>query len=107
MQKKALRANALHAALFPQCPPPALPNPCSSYRTWDEEQQAREQAVTEQMRVLRAQLPGLLVDLARIPDPRQPRKCRHRLPVLLLYGLLMFVFQIASRREANRSLTRP
>jgi hypothetical protein len=45
--------------------------------------------------------------LERIPDPRQPKKCRHRLTVLLLYGLLMFVFQFASRREVNRELTRP
>ncbi len=96
----------MNAALFGQRPP-AVPNTCSTYRTYEEEQQAREQAVTEQMRVLRAQLPQLLVDLARIPNPRQPRKCRHRLTVLLLYGLLMFVFQISSRREANRTLTRP
>jgi hypothetical protein len=27
--------------------------------------------------------------------------------VLLLYGLLMFVFQFASRRETNREMTRP
>jgi len=37
----------------------------------------------------------LLARLGRIPDPRHPNKCRHRLTVLLLYGLLMFVFQFA------------
>ena len=58
-----------------------------------------------QIRVLRRELPALLERLA-IPNPR-PNKCRHRLTVLLLYGLLMFVFQFASRREVNREMTRP
>ena len=40
-------------------------------------------------------------------DPRQPKKCNHKLTVVLLYGLLSFVFQRASRREANRTLSRP
>ena len=57
--------------------------------------------------VLRRELPALLARLGQIPDPRQPKKCRHRLTVLLLYGLLMFVFQFASRRAVNRELTRP
>jgi len=52
-------------------------------------------------------LPGLLERLGKIPDLRNPRKCRHKLTVLLLYGLLMFVFQFASRREVNREMTRP
>lgn len=27
--------------------------------------------------------------------------------VVLIYGILMFVYQMASRREANREMTRP
>jgi hypothetical protein len=72
-----------------------------------QEQRAREQAVTGQMAVLRRELPGLLEQLEKISDLRDPRKCRHKLTVLLLYGLLMFVFQFASRREVNREMTRP
>lgn len=59
------------------------------------------------MRILRRELPALRTPLERIPEPRNPKKCRHRLTVLLRYGLLMFVFQFASRREVNRELTRP
>jgi hypothetical protein len=44
------------------------------------------------------------VRLRKIPDLRNPRKCRHKLTVLLLYGLLMFVLQFASRREVNREM---
>ena len=72
-----------------------------------QEQQAREEAVSGQLRILRRELPCLLVRLEQIPDGRNPRKCRHKLTVLLLYGLLMFVFQFASRREVNREMTRP
>ena len=48
-----------------------------------------------------------MVDLNKIPDPRQPKKIKHKLTVVLLYGLLSFVFQMGSRREANRELSRP
>lgn len=60
-----------------------------------------------QLRILRRELPRLLARLGQIPDFRNPHKRRHKLTVLLLYGLLMFVFQFASRREANREMTRP
>ena len=32
---------------------------------------------------------------------------RHKLTVLLLYGILMFVYQMSSRREANREMSLP
>jgi hypothetical protein len=63
--------------------------------------------VTGQLRLLRRELPQLLARLEQIPDVRNPHKCRHKLTVLLLYGLLMFVFQFASRRAVNREMTRP
>ena len=52
-------------------------------------------------------LPDLLKRLDQIPDPRNPKKLKHRLTVLMLYGILVFVFQYSSRREANREITRP
>lgn len=105
-REQALGAQRRADGLLPRAPAP-LPNTCSAYATIAAEQQAREAAVSGQVRVLRRELPALLKQLGRIPDPRNPNKCRHRLTVLLLYGLLMFVFQFASRREVNRELTRP
>jgi hypothetical protein len=64
-------------------------------------------AVAGQLGVFRALLPKLLKDLSKIPDPRQPKKVKHKLTVVLFYGVLSFVFQMASRREANRELSRP
>ena len=104
-QDKALRARQISEGLLPRRPPP-LPNTCSAYATVAQEQQAREEAVSGQLRILRRELPRLLERLGQIPDLRNPRKCRHKLTVLLLYGLLMFVFQFASRREVNREMTR-
>jgi hypothetical protein len=77
------------------------------YSTEAEEQAAREEAVAGQLGVFRTLLPKLLKELSKIPDPRQPKKVKHKLTVVLLYGLLSFVFQMASRREANRELSRP
>jgi hypothetical protein len=105
-QEQALRAQQRRDGLFARTPPP-VPNATSTYASLGEEQQAREAAVSGQIRVLRRELPALLERLEQIPNPRHPNKCRHRLTVLLLYGLLMFVFQFASRREVNREMTRP
>jgi hypothetical protein len=105
-QEKALNAKRRARGAVPHSPAP-LPNGCSAFATIAEEREAREDAVSKQARLLRNELPALLGQLEQIPDPRDPRKRRHKLTVLLLYGLLMFVFQFASRRETNREMTRP
>jgi hypothetical protein len=35
----------------------------------------------------------LLKRLSKVADPRQPRKIRHKLTVLMIYGILCFAFQ--------------
>jgi len=49
----------------------------------------------------------LLMRFAKIRDPRHPKTLKHQLTVVLLHGILTFVFQMASRRDANRRLSRP
>lgn len=73
----------------------------------DEERQARQEAVEEQLKVYRSLLPTLLKRLEKIRDPRNPKTIKHKATVLMLYGILMFAFQMASRREANRQMTKP
>ena len=115
-RKKRRQAQAkLRRELRKECRRHGVPVPSSRsissgrcrYRSGAEERRERQEASLGQLGVLRAQLPWLLARLGRIPDPRQPRKVKHQLTVLLLYGLLSFVFRQASRREANRDLTRP
>jgi hypothetical protein len=86
---------------------PSTPNRKSEYKSVEEEQDARQFAATEQARILRSQLPILLKRLSKIKDPRNPKKAKHKLTLLMIYGTLMFVFQMSSRREANKEMTRP
>jgi len=83
------------------------PNRTSEYETVEQEREARSEATLEHARLLRAKLPRLLRELARIPDPRDPRRIRHKLTCLMLYGILMFVLQAGSRRKANELLSAP
>jgi hypothetical protein len=85
----------------------SLPNSKCPYKTTEEEQIEREEAATETLRIMRAYLPALLKRLIGIKDPRQPKKCKHKLTIILIYGILCFVFQMSSRREANREMSRP
>ena len=87
--------------------PTALPNTKVPYRTPEEERAAREAAVEAQLQVWRQHLPGIFKKLTQIPDLRRGGSVRHRIAVVLFYGLLLFVFQYASRREANRNATSP
>jgi hypothetical protein len=57
-QEQVLRESQLRQGLFPRTPP-ALPNACSAYATVAQEQEAREQAVSGQLRILRRELPRL------------------------------------------------
>ncbi len=82
-------------------------NSTSVYETVAEEHEGRVTAVTEQMRIIKAQLPQLLNRLNKITDPRNPKKVKYSLTLLMIYGLLMFVFQISSRRQVNEQMTQP
>ena len=85
----------------------SVSNGKSQYESVEEETQARLETVTEEAKVLKANLPVLLKRLSKIPDPRNPKKIEHKLTVLMLYGILVFVYQMASRRQANDKMTNP
>jgi hypothetical protein len=86
---------------------PSVPNRLCPYPRVAEEQAAREAAVAAQISVYRHRLPGVLKKLAKIPEPRQVKQVKHHLTVVLVDGLLMGVFQMAARREANAEMSRP
>ncbi len=81
-------------------------NHLSRYDSREQEREAREDAVSEEVAILQAKLPPLLRRLAKIADPRNPKKIKHKLTSLMVYGVLGFVLQVASRREANREMSR-
>lgn len=86
---------------------PSAPNRKSEMATVEDEQEERATAVIEQILVMRTLLPVLLRSLSEIEDPRQAKKVRHQLAAVLLYGILMFVYQMTSGRESTRTMTRP
>lgn len=87
--------------------PKTLPNRKSPWTTVAEEQADRQEAAEAQLQVLRSLLPLILGRLARIPDPRRPRSVRHKLATLLAHGIMLFVYEYASRRQGNHELSRP
>jgi hypothetical protein len=104
--RQSLRAMQQAEGLVSQ-PRTQIPNSTSPLKSVEEEREAREATAVEQARIIREQLPLLLSRFAKIEDPRNPKKAKHKLTVLLLYGVLTFVYQRTSRRDANRTMTKP
>jgi hypothetical protein len=77
------------------------------YKSVEEEKWVRNEAVSDKIRIFRDKLPVLLKRLSKIEDPRNPKKIKHKLSSLMIYGILVFVFQISSCREATREMSRP
>ena len=84
-----------------------LPNRKSDLKTVAEEKKAIEQTTEEKLSIYKQLLPGLLKKLSGISDPRDPRKVKHLMTVMMLYGILMFVFHMPSRRKTNQEMTTP
>lgn len=84
----------------------ALPNRLTMAEDTEMELKEKQAVAEDATKVYRKMLPDLLRNLSRIRDPRRPGSVKHKHTVLLLYGILMFVRQVGSRREANRSMDR-
>lgn len=85
----------------------AQPNHKCTARTTEEEMAQRQEIVENTTILYRQMLPDLLGKLSKIKDPRQPLKVKHKITVLMIYGILLFVYQIGSRRNANKDMTTP
>lgn len=81
-----------------------LPNRLNMAKSVEEELEDRQNTVENVTFVYSQMLPSLLRKLNRIEDPRNPKKIKHKMTVLFIYGILMFVLNIGSRREANRTM---
>jgi hypothetical protein len=84
----------------------ALPNRLSSFKTPEEEIEDRQKTAEAAVMVYYRMLSDLLPKLSRIEDPRRG-KIKHKMLVLLIYGIMMSMYQIGSRRMANRTISRP
>lgn len=84
-----------------------ISNHTCEYKSVEQERCAGNEAVSGKMRIFRAKLPVLLKRLTTIEDPINPKKIKHKLSALMIYGILTFVFLMGSCREANWEMTRP
>lgn len=65
----------------------------------------REDKLSEQIKAWRSMLPILIKRFAKISDPRCAKSVKHKIVVIMLYGLFAFIFRLSSRREMNRELS--
>ncbi|MCP4494853.1 MAG: transposase family protein, partial [Gammaproteobacteria bacterium] len=78
-----------------------------AHQTIEEAQALRGEVVADQLRTWRSMLPGVLTDFSNVPDYRHPRYVKHKVAVLMMYGLLALISRLRSRRGINRELTGP
>ncbi|MHB9010392.1 MAG: transposase family protein [Carboxydocellales bacterium] len=83
----------------------AIANRKRGYETPEDEKSDRQLSVESALKVYQRTLPILLNRLSKINDPRQPKKLKHSLTVLMIYGMLMFVYQQPSLRNANKEMS--
>lgn len=83
----------------------AIANRKRGYKTPEDEKLDRQECAEAALKVYQRTLPVLLNQLSKIPDPRQPKKVKHSLTVLMIYGILMFVYQMSSLRDANKEMS--
>ena len=62
-------------------------NSTCEYETVEEEFTARNAIVMDQIKIIKSRLPGLLKHLSKIKDPRNPKKIKHKLTLLMIYNL--------------------
>ena len=84
-----------------------LANRKSELKTVEEEKQAAQTETGLQLKAYCHLLPKLLNKLSKMSDPRNPNKIKHQITAMMLYGILIFAFQITSRRNANKEMTTP
>ena len=82
----------------------SMPNRLDMSGSLEKQMEENQDTAEKAAAVYRQMLPSLLKSLSHIKDPRAPHKIKHKITVLLLYGIIMFVFQIGSRRETNREM---
>jgi len=82
-------------------PKPAQANRKGGCNNTEEE---NEYMVEQFVRLLSFILPAILELLSAIEDPRSPKKIKHSFATLMVYGIVIFLSHMSSRRAANREL---
>jgi hypothetical protein len=62
------------------------------YESVEEEDVARNESLAEHVRIFRSKPPFLLTRLSKIGDPRNPKKIKQKLTILMIYGILTHTY---------------
>ena len=98
------RVLALNADIIPRTQPH---NRKCAHQSLEEARDFRADIVEGQIQSWRSMLPMLIRKFSKIPDHRRPGSIKHKITVLMVFGLFSFIFRLSSRREINRELTSP
>ena len=98
------RTSELNAEIIPRT---QAYNRKNAFQTIEEEQAFRAEVVEAQIQSWRSLLPNLIQKFSKIPDYRRTKSVKHKVTVLMAFGLFAFMFRLGSRREINRELTGP
>ncbi len=82
-----------------------ISNRKSSFTTPEEEKKDKQETAEAALKVHRRMLPVLLKKLSKIKDPRQPKKTKHSLTVLMIYGIMLFINNMTSLRNCNKEMS--
>jgi len=84
---------------------PTPDNSKCAYTTQGEDIQARKEAARDYLKIMQKTLPNLIKRLSKVGDYRDTKKIKHKIEVILLFGIFWFILQKTSRRQANEELT--
>ncbi len=79
----------------------------SQAETFEDEQREYEEILAAQLTPWKKILPSLINRFAKMKDPRNPYKIKHKIAVVMVFGLFQFLFRQKSRRDFNENLTTP
>jgi hypothetical protein len=85
----------------------ALPNRKSVHKTPEEELEERQDIVEMSVKTCHKMLSDVLEKMSRIKDPRDTRRITYKMQTLLVYGILISMYHIGSRRNANKVISQP
>ena len=84
---------------------PTPDNSKCPYKTEAEEIEARKETARDYLKVMQKTLPNILERLSKVKDYRDAKKVKHKVAVILLFGIFWFILHKTSRRQANEELT--
>jgi hypothetical protein len=76
-------------------------------KTVEEDIKLRQDVVGGQINAWKDILPDVFKKFDKVKDPRRPKSIKHKLAVLLMHALLLFVFKFGARKAIHKELAKP